>query len=79
LPRCGLLDGRPHGALLEARPLPAGSDLKRTLVASMLEKIDAGWKLGEFGSRGGTFFCTRGAERRMVCITPSDPGGMKLF
>jgi hypothetical protein len=68
-----------HGALLEARPLAAGSDLKRTLVASMLEWIDAGWKLGEFGSRRGTFFCTRGAERRMVCITPSDPGGMKLF
>ena len=42
----------------------------------MLEWIDAGWALGEFGSSGGTFFCTRGADRRMVCITPSDPGGV---
>ncbi|MGC2461413.1 MAG: hypothetical protein WA446_10660 [Steroidobacteraceae bacterium] len=30
--------------------------------------------LGEFGSRIGTFCCTRGAERRMVSITPSEPG-----
>lgn len=49
-----------HGSLLEARTLPPGSDLKRALVASMLEWIDAGWKLGEFSSTGGTFFCTRG-------------------
>jgi hypothetical protein len=31
------------------------------------------WQLGEFSSTGGTFFCTRGVERRMVNITPSDP------
>jgi hypothetical protein len=54
-----------------------GSDLKRAFVASMLKWIDAGWQLGEFSSTGGTFFCTRGAERRMVCITPSDPGEVK--
>jgi hypothetical protein len=64
-----------HNALLEARLLPPGSDLKRAFVAAMLECIDGGWKLGEFSSRGGTFFCNRSAERRMVCITPSDPGG----
>jgi hypothetical protein len=40
----------------------------------MLEWIDAGWQLGEFGSTGGVFFCSRGSERRMVCITPTDPG-----
>jgi hypothetical protein len=40
----------------------------------MLEWIDAGWQLGEFSSTGGTFFCTRGVERRMVSITPSAPG-----
>jgi hypothetical protein len=32
------------------------------------------WQLGEFSSTGGVFFCTRGVERRMVEITPSDPG-----
>jgi hypothetical protein len=66
-----------HGALLEARPLPAGSDLKRTFVAAMLEWIDAGWQLGEFSSTGGVLFCTRGVERRMVNITASDPGDVR--
>src|ERR1039458_5886792 len=55
-----------HGALLEARRLGPGSDLKRALVAAMLDWIDAGWHIGEFSSTGGTFFCTRGVERRMV-------------
>jgi hypothetical protein len=63
-----------HGALLESRPLPAGCDLKRAFVVAMLEHIDAGWQLGEFGSRGGVFFCTRAGERRQVSITPTAPG-----
>jgi hypothetical protein len=62
-----------HGALLESRLLPAGSDLKRTFVVAMLDHIDAGWLLGEFSSTGAVFFCTRGAERRMVSITPCAP------
>jgi hypothetical protein len=63
-----------HGALLESRPLPAGSDLKRAYVAAILEWIDAGWQLGEFSSRGGSVFFTRGAERCMVGIEAVDPG-----
>jgi hypothetical protein len=63
-----------HGALLEARPLPAGCDLKRAFVGAMLEWIAAGWKIGEFSSTGAVFFCTRGTGRRMVCITPNEPG-----
>jgi hypothetical protein len=62
-----------HGALLEARALPRGSDLKRAFVCAMLEWLDAGWQLGEFSSVSGTFFCTRGPERRMVGISPGDP------
>lgn len=65
--------------LLEVRLLPADTNLKRAFVAAMLEWIDAGWNLGEFSSSSGTFFCTRGVERRMVCITPSDPGVVKSF
>jgi hypothetical protein len=61
-------------AVLEARALPAGVDLKRIFVAAMLERIDACWKIGEFGSRGGLFFCTRGAERCQVGIEAADPG-----
>ena len=66
------------GALLESRQLPAGTALKRLYVATMLEWIDAGWQLGEFSSIGGTFFCTRGAERRMVSIQPTDPEKRQL-
>jgi hypothetical protein len=68
-----------HGALLEARLLPAASDLKRVFVSAMLEWIDAGWQIKEFSSTGGVFFCTRGVERRMVNITASDPGNVKSY
>jgi hypothetical protein len=60
--------------VLEARAPPPGTDLKRVLLASMLECIDAGWQLGEFGSRGGSFFCTRDMERFRVGIEVADPG-----
>lgn len=61
-------------AILEARALAAGTDLKRIFVAAMLERIDAGWQIGEFSSRGGSFFCTRGMERCQVGIEAADPG-----
>jgi hypothetical protein len=63
-----------HRAVLEARALAPGANLKRAFVAAMLEHIDAGWELGEFSSTAGVFFCTKGVERRQVEITPSDPG-----
>jgi hypothetical protein len=49
-----------RGALVEARPLPAGSDLKRAFIAAMLEWIDGGWQFREFNSSGGVFLCMRG-------------------
>ena len=61
-------------ALFDARPLPAGCDLKRVFVAAMLECIDAGWTIAEFSSRSGCFFCTKGVERRQIGITPTNPG-----
>jgi hypothetical protein len=63
-----------YGAVLEVRQLAPSADLKRAFVAAMLEWIDAGWQLGEFGSRTGVFFCTRGVERRQIEITPCNPG-----
>lgn len=68
-----------HGALLESRLLPAGSDLKRAFVAAMLDHIDAGWLRGEFSWTGAVFFCTRGIERRMVSITPCAPDHVHKF
>jgi hypothetical protein len=44
------------------------------VLAVLLEHIDAGWELGEFSSTGAVFFCAKGAERRQVEITRSDPG-----
>jgi hypothetical protein len=66
-----------HRTVIEARALPAGANLKRTLVVSMLEHIDAGWRLREFSSRMRFFFCDKAGERRMVEITPSEPGSWK--
>jgi hypothetical protein len=63
-----------HRAVIEAHRLQPDADLKRALVAAMLEHIDAGWHLDEFSSRTGHFFCTKDDERRMVEISPSDPG-----
>ena len=60
--------------VIEARALPAGADLKRVLVAAMLEHSDAGWRLGEFSSRTGFFSCDKAGARRMVEISPTDPG-----
>jgi hypothetical protein len=47
-----------HNRLLESRPLAPGSNLKRTFV-TMLEHIDAGWQIGEFGSLAATMGCAR--------------------
>jgi hypothetical protein len=63
-----------HGALLEARELPPGAELRRVFVEAILKWMDDGWKLKEFHSRTGTFFCDGGGERRRIDITPSYPG-----
>jgi len=63
-----------HGALLEARELLPGADLKRVFVEAILRWMDDGWRLKEFSSRTGTFFCDRGGERRMIDISPNYPG-----
>jgi hypothetical protein len=48
-----------HRAVLEARALPPGADLKRALVAAMLEHIDAGWQLGSSVPRAACFSAPR--------------------
>jgi hypothetical protein len=62
-----------HGAVLETRAIAPGTDLKRLFACALLEWIDAGWRVGEFSSCAGTFFCSRGVERRTVSIQSTDP------
>jgi hypothetical protein len=52
-------------AVLEAWALAAGSDFKRVFVVAMIERIDSGWRFGEFSSRGG--------ERCQIGIEAADP------
>jgi hypothetical protein len=72
-PRWFTVRSRGGGALRESRLLDSAVNLRRVFVAAMLERIDAGWEVGEFSSRTGVFFCTRGTEREMVGIVPCDP------
>lgn len=51
------------GGLLEVRLLASGTNLMWTFVTAMLESMDAGWELGDFSSRGGACYCTRGTQR----------------
>jgi hypothetical protein len=62
-----------QGSVVESHPIPAGTDLKRLLIESMLKWMDTGWQIPEFSSTTGTFFCIRQNERRMVSISPTDP------
>ena len=61
------------GTVLDSEEIPAGANLKRRFALAMLHWMDASWQLGEFSS-AGTFFCTRGNEKRMVGIQPTEPG-----
>lgn len=61
------------GAVLDSEEIPAGANLTRCFVVALLDWLDAGWQIGEFSSTAGTFFCTRGTERRMVGIQPTEP------
>jgi hypothetical protein len=62
-----------HGTVIESRPLVAGADLTHVFVTAMLAWLEGGWKINEFASTSGCFFCSRNGERRMVSIDPSDP------
>jgi hypothetical protein len=62
-----------HNTVIESRQIEAGADLTHAFINAMLAWLDGGWTIGEFSSVSATFFCTRGAERRMVGISPTDP------
>jgi len=61
------------GGLLEYRRLEPGTDLVRTYLVAMLELVDAGWRLGEFGSTSAAVRHERGTEKRMLAVESVDP------
>jgi hypothetical protein len=68
-----------YGAVIESRLLPPGADLKHEFVTSILAWMNGGWKVGEFSSVTGTFFCDLNSERRMICIEFTDPRAVQKF
>jgi len=68
-----------HGSILESRLLVAGADLTHAFITAMLAWLDGGWSVREFSSTSATFFCSRGTERRMVSIDPTDPQDVRMY
>lgn len=65
----------PWYRVLEARQLPAGTDLMRAFLAELLRYHDEGWRLNDFSSYGASFHATKMYEtKRSVSITINDPG-----
>ena len=62
-----------HGSVMESRPLIAGANLTHVFITAMLAWMEGGWLISEFSSTSATFFCSRGSERRMISIDPTDP------
>jgi hypothetical protein len=48
-------------------------------LTAMLAWMDGGWSISEFSSSSATFFCTRGTDRRMVSIDPTDPHDVPMY
>ncbi|MDB6084209.1 MAG: hypothetical protein JWN43_2090 [Gammaproteobacteria bacterium] len=68
-----------HGTIMESRPLVAGANLTRVFITAMLAWMEGGWNISEFSSAAATFFCSRGADRRMVSIDPTDPSESPMY
>lgn len=68
-----------HGAIVESRPLVANANLTHVFLTAMLAWMEGGWQISEFSSSSATFFCTRGTDRRMVSIDPTDPHDVPMY
>jgi hypothetical protein len=68
-----------HGSILESRRLAVDANLTHVFITAMLAWMEGGWAISEFSSRSATFFCTRGTERRMVSIDPTDPYDVPMY
>jgi hypothetical protein len=68
-----------HGSIIESRPLVAGANLTHVFITAMLAWMEGGWVISEFSSTSATFFCSRGPDRRMVSIDPTDPHEISMY
>ena len=68
-----------HGTVIESRQLVVDANLTHVFVSAMLAWMEGGWAINEFSSTSATFFCTRGVDRRMVSIDPTDPYDVPMY
>ena len=68
-----------HGSIIESHQLVANADLTHVFLTAMLAWMEGGWSISEFSSSSATFFCTRGTDRRMVSIDPTDPHDVPMY
>lgn len=59
--------------LITCEALPAGADLREVLRASLTQCAGEGWQAENDGAYGFVFIA-KGSERRLVNLTPADPG-----
>jgi hypothetical protein len=58
---------------MEHELLDAGTDLYGAFVKALARHVDDGWQLENFSSNTTLAFCTRGNDRRQICIEACDP------
>jgi hypothetical protein len=62
------------GRLLESRPLPAGIDVTRDFVESILNHLNDGWHVPEFSSTTAMYRAVRGEETGLIYVVQVEPG-----
>jgi hypothetical protein len=73
---CWLVVRNQHRESVEAREIPAGTDLRATLNGARDARIAAGWSCTQIGRSEGFIFCERAGERFQIAIErfhPDDP------
>jgi hypothetical protein len=64
----------PHRNLLTCQVIPIGADLRKLMRKTLTQWAAQGWQSESDGAFGFVFIA-RGAERRLVNVTPADPAG----
>ena len=67
-----LIVSGPHRQLIDIKPVPIGANLREAMRAALASMAAEGWRADSDGVYGFTFI-SRGAERRLVNLTPANP------